>query len=247
MASHAKRPTPTTENRDHRRRQRRDRRVPPLTRDRVTGAALATAERGELDTLTMRSLAEELGVSAMALYGHVANKDEILDAILDRMLERDALPPPPAAAEWRIWTIEAAEGLRGVLTRYPALLDRYCRRPVGVPAALRRMELSLEVLRQAGFGGEACLAAYTTIHTYTLGFTALEIARKIARHQTTARNPVAVTEASPHYWPALFAGLPEDEFPNLTRLTPDLTDFTSDAHFREGLLTVLEGLDRFRT
>jgi AcrR family transcriptional regulator len=221
-------------------------RTGPLTRDEVTAVALAVAERGELDMLTMRSLAEELGVTAMALYSHVANKDDILDEIIDQMLEREAMPLPGDHRNWKAWTIEAAERLRGVLTRYPALLDRYCRRPVGVPAALRRMEASLEVLRRAGFDDEACIAAYTTIHTYTLGFTSLEIAREIARRQTPTRNRVAMTEASPHYWPAVFAGLPGVEFPNLTRLAPDLAEFTNDDHFREGLRTVLEGLDHSR-
>jgi AcrR family transcriptional regulator len=226
---------------------RRSRRTRRLSRDEVTTAALAVAERGELDALTMRSLAEELGVTAMELYSHVANKDDILDEIIDQVLEREAMPLPRYPREWKTWTLEAAERLRAVLTRYPALLDRYCRRPVGVPAALRRMEASLEVLRRAGFDDDACLAAYTTIQTYTLGFTALEIAREVSRRQATARNRVAVTEASPHYWPAVFAGLPEAEFPNLTRLTPDLAEFTSDTHFRDGLRMVLEGLDRART
>ncbi len=217
-----------------------------LTRDDITTAALEVADRGELDLLTMRGLAEELGVTAMALYTHVENKDDILDQIIDRVLARQALERPDETEDWKAWTIAAAERLRSVLTRYPALLDRYCRRPVGVPAALSRMEAALAVLRGAGFDEQGSIAAYTTIHTYTLGFAALEIARETFGRQG-ARVDGALTESSPHYWPAFFAGLPEDQFPNLSRSRPDLMEFTTDNRFRGGLLTVLHGLDAERS
>ena len=66
-------------------------RGPQLTRADITTAALEAADRGELDLLTMRGLAQELGVTAMALYSHVENKDDILDQIIDRVLQREAL------------------------------------------------------------------------------------------------------------------------------------------------------------
>ncbi len=218
-----------------------------LTREDITTAALEAADRGELDLLTMRGLAQELGVTAMALYTHVESKDDILDQIIDRVLEREALDLPDETEDWKAWTVAAAERHRSVLTRYPALLDRYCRRPVGVPAALARMEAALEVLRTAGFDEAAAIAAYATIHTYTLGFAALEIARETFRRQHAARGDGALTEASPHYWPAFFAGLPADEYPNLSRVKPDLTEFTTDDQFRRGLLAVLHGLDAERS
>ena len=227
------------------RRARKGREV-PLTRDEITATALRATERGELDALTMRSLADELGVTAMALYSHVANKDEILDEIIDGVLSQEAMPPPVDAADWKAWTVTAAERLQGVLVRYPALLDRYCRRPVGVPAALRRMEASFEVLRRAGFDADECVAAYATVHTYTLGFAALEIARQVSGRGEAPRGVGTLSEASPHYWPAYFASLDRSEFPNLARLTPDLTTFTTERQFHDGLLAVLAGIDARR-
>ena len=219
----------------------------PLTREEITAAALRAADDGELEALTMRRLAEELGVTAMALYTHVANKDEILDEIIDRVLAREALPLPRRAVDWKKWTIESAERLRGVLTSYPALLDRYCRRPVGVSAALRRMEAALEVLRRAGFDDDSRVAAYATIHTYTLGFAALEIARQASGRQSVRGVAGPLTDSSPHYWPAYFANLPATEFPNLSGLRPDLGEFTTDSQFHRGLLSVLDGLEAERT
>ncbi len=228
-------------------RRARTGRDAPLTRDEITATALRAAERGELDAMTMRSLADELGVTAMALYSHVASKDEILDEIIDAVLAHEAMPPPVDGADWKAWTLTAAERLQGVLVRYPALLDRYCRRPVGVPAALRRMEASLEVLRGAGFDADECVAAYATVHTYTLGFAALEIARQVSSRVDTRTSVGTLTEASPHYWPAFFASLDGSEFPNLTRLTPDLTTFTTERQFHDGLLAVLAGIDARRS
>jgi AcrR family transcriptional regulator len=217
-----------------------------MTREAITAAALAVAERGNLDAMTMRGLAEELGVTAMALYAHVASKDEILDELIDRFLETQAAPLPVGALDWKAWIIDAAEGLQRVLIRYPALLDRYCRRPVGVPAALRRMEHSLEVLRRAGFDDDASVATYATVHTYTLGFAALEIARRRSAQPTGTTSTLALTEASPQYWPALFAGLAPSEFPNLVRLTPDLAMFTTERQFHRGLRAILDGVDTER-
>jgi AcrR family transcriptional regulator len=221
-------------------------RRPTLTRQAITDAALAAAGRGELETLTMRGLAQELGVTAMALYTHVTNKDDILDAVLDAVLARDAEPPPVDVPDWREWTLVAASRLQAVLVAFPPLLDRYRRRPVGVPAALRRMEAALEVYRRAGFGDDECVAAYAIVHTYTIGFAALEIGRQVDDDGYADRTSGVLTDASPHFWPAFLAGLDPDAFPNLVRLTPDLAGFTDEEQFARGLLAIIAGLEARR-
>jgi len=71
---------------------------PPLSRDRVLRAAIALADDGGLEVLTMRKLGQELGIEAMSLYNHVADKDDILDGILDLVLSEVDLSP--AATDW---------------------------------------------------------------------------------------------------------------------------------------------------
>jgi AcrR family transcriptional regulator len=230
---------PTTTRAARRPVANRSRRT-PLRRDEIVDVAIGFAQRGELDAMTMRRVASDLGVTAMALYAHVVDKDELLDEIIDYVLAHDAAPLP-GTTEWRTWFRDAASRLRSVLIEHPALLDRYCRHPVGVSAALRRMEVALEVLHRAGFDDTESAGAYATVHTYTLGFAALEIARRGASHTESRRHNV-IAESSPHFWPAYFAGLPADEFPNLRRLTPDLGSFTDDAQFERGLDCVLDGL-----
>ena len=211
-----------------------------LTRDEIIAAAVEIADRGDLRRLTMRHLADALQVRAMSLYARVADKDEILDGIIEHRLRASGLPEP--GGHWFAWMCEVAERLRRMLVQEPALLDRYCRRPVGVPAALERMEASLAVLRNVGFTGPDAVEIFASVHTYTIGFAALESARHgsagVPRGEETAPSP----EGGTGYWPASFAALDPGRFPNLVELRPDLAAFTGAAQFRVGLETLLGGL-----
>jgi AcrR family transcriptional regulator len=75
-----------------------ERRV-PLSRERVLRAAVAMADESGIDSLTMRRLGQELGVEAMSLYNHVANKDAILDGVVDLVLSD--IEVPPTGTHWR--------------------------------------------------------------------------------------------------------------------------------------------------
>jgi AcrR family transcriptional regulator len=216
-----------------------------LRRDDVVAAAIRATERGELATLTMRGLADRLGVSAMALYAHVDDKDDLLDEVLDYVLRRDAAPLPMAAGGWQDWMVEFAERLHRVLRDHPVLLDRYCRSPVGVPGALARMEAALAVLADAGFDDRACVDLYAAVQMFTLGFTTLEVARRATMADAVVvRSTTVLDPSSPRYWPALFGSLAPDEFPVLSRLRPDLAEFTSPERFRRGLRCLLGEVDR---
>jgi AcrR family transcriptional regulator len=217
----------------------------PLRRDDVVAAAIRATERGELASLTMRGLADRLGVSPMALYAHVDDKDDLLDEVLDYVLRRDAAPVPVVGDRWQDWMVEFAERLHQVLSEHPVLLDRYCRSPVGVPGALARMEAALAVLADAGFDDRACVDLYAAVQMFTLGFTTLEVARRATIADAAAvRSTTLLDPSSPRYWPALFGSLAPDEFPVLSRLRPDLAEFTSPERFRRGLRCLLGEVDR---
>jgi AcrR family transcriptional regulator len=209
-----------------------------LRRSEIVAVAIDAADRGELDALTMRGIADELGVTAMSLYAHVHDKDDLLDEVIDHLLARAELPNHDL--DWRAWMMEAAQRLHALFLAQPALLDRYRRRPVGVRAALRRMEAALDVLERGGFSDSAAVEAFAAVHTYTIGFVSLATARDISRW----RQHLGATfdEASTGYWPAYFASLDPAEFPVLTRLRPDLADFTGLEWFRKGLDAILDGL-----
>jgi AcrR family transcriptional regulator len=216
-----------------------------LRRDDVVAVAIAATERGELASLTMRALADRLGVTPMALYAHVDDKDDLLDEVLDYVLRRDAAPLPVVAGDrWQDWMVEFAERLHRVLSEHPVLLDRYCRSPVGVRGALVRMEAALAVLADAGFDDRACVDLYAAVQMFTLGFTTLEVARRATLADAAAVRSTAVLDpSSPRYWPAMFGSLAPDEFPVLSRLRPDLAEFTSPERFRRGLRCLLGEVD----
>lgn len=129
--------------------------------------------------MTIRSLAAGLGVSPMALYRYIRGKDDLLGEVVDRLLAgswRPALPPDGS----RAWLTEAAVKFRHFLVSQPAALHVYLQHPVASPAALERMAAVIDVLHRAGLDDQAAGRAYGALHTYTIGFAALEASRSRA-------------------------------------------------------------------
>lgn len=147
-----------------------------LSRSQVVDAALAIIKAGGFEGMTIRSLAAELGVAPMSLYRHVRDKDDLLDEVVDRLLA-GSWQPRASASAWRPWITETADRLRALLVSQPAALRAFLRHPVVSPAAIERMEAFLSVLAEAGLDEDEAWQAFATIHTYTVGFAALEASR----------------------------------------------------------------------
>jgi AcrR family transcriptional regulator len=176
--------------------RKRNGRPHPLGREEIVATAIAAAERGELQQVTMRGLAEQLGVTPMALYAHVEHKDDLLDEVLEHVLRRDASPRPFTPDDgWRSWMADFAEQLHTALAGHPALFDRYCRRPAGAPAARERMDAAISVLSSAGFDDAACVDVYAAVVTLVLGFTALDPARRAGEDPTGLASPARFRHA----------------------------------------------------
>lgn len=126
--------------------------------------------------VTIRSLAAHLDVAPMSLYRHVRDKDDLLGAVVERMLAAE-WEPAADTSDHRGWLAEAAERLRRLLVEHPAALHVYLSAPVVSPTALHRMDAMLAVLGRAGLGATASRQAYAALHTYTVGFAAVEAAR----------------------------------------------------------------------
>jgi AcrR family transcriptional regulator len=142
-------------------------------------AALGILERDGYERITIRAIAAELGVAPMSLYRHVRDKNDLLDEIVDRMLA-DRWQPRASSVSWRRWMVEVSERFREFLVTQPAALHVYLQHPVVSPTALERMDAILAALRAVGAGEREADRAYAAIHTYTIGFAALEAARSTA-------------------------------------------------------------------
>jgi AcrR family transcriptional regulator len=147
-----------------------------LSRQRIVQAATVVLERDGYERITIRAIAAELGVAPMSLYRHVRDKNDLLDEIVDRMLA-DQWRPRASGVSWRRWLVEVSERFRDFLVTQPAALHVYLQHPVVSPSALQRMDAVLGALRAAGASEREAERAYAAIHTYTIGFAALEAAR----------------------------------------------------------------------
>jgi TetR/AcrR family transcriptional regulator, tetracycline repressor protein len=112
----------------------------------------------------------------MSLYRHIRSKDDLLDEVAEVLLKQ-AWRSPSKTRSWQSWIIAAANDLRRLLVAEPIVLYVYLHRPVVSPTAIERMETMTERLRRSGLSPSKARDAYAAIHTYTVGFAALEASR----------------------------------------------------------------------
>jgi AcrR family transcriptional regulator len=206
----------------------------PLSRERVLRGAVAVADAGGLAGLTIRSLAQELGVKPMSVYHHVANKDEILDGIVDIVFSEIELPS--TAGSWRTEITKRAFSARAALRRHPWAIGLLESRTSPGPATLRHHDTNIGVLRAAGFSVEATAHAYALIDSYVYGFALQEAGLPFEGPDNVAEIAAPIME--------LFSS---GEYPHMVELATEFVlqpgyDFGNEFDFGLGL--ILDGLER---
>jgi len=144
-----------------------------LHRDDVVAAAVALADDGGLGAVSMRSVAGRLGVEAMSLYHHVANKSDILDGMIDMVFAEIELPDDDA--EWTTAMADRARSVRAALTRHRWAIGLMESRVAPGPATLRHHDAVIGCCRRAGFTVEMTAHAFSLIDSYIYGFILQEI------------------------------------------------------------------------
>ena len=210
-----------------------DRRV-PLSRERLLRGAMAVADAAGIGALTIRSLAQELGVKPMSLYHHVANKEEILDGIIEVVFGEIELPS--ADAEWRSAMRNRAISARSVLGRHPWATPLMESRTNPGPATLRHHDSVIGTLRRAGFSVQMAAHAYSLLDSYLYGFALQE-----------ASLPFDSPEQVGDVAEAILAQFPSEDYPYLAELTTEHVlqpgyDYGNEFEF--GLDLILDGLER---
>jgi AcrR family transcriptional regulator len=199
----------------------------------VFRGAIAVADAGGLGSLTMRSLAEELGVKPMSLYHHVANKEEILDGIIDVVFSEIELPADDP--DWRSAMRRRAMSARSVLGRHPWATPLMESRMNPGPATLRHHDTVIGVLRRAGFSVGMAAHAYSLLDAYLYGFALQE-----------AGLPFD-SETAPDVAEAILAQFPSDAYPYLAEFTFEHVlqpGYDNGDEFEFGLELILDGLAR---
>jgi len=141
----------------------------PLTRERVLLAAVALADREGIESLSMRRVGHELGVEAMSLYNHIANKEDLLDGMLDVVLE-EIDPLIEDESDWRRVFHGRAMSARRALKRHPWASEVITSRVNPTPTMLAYMDSMIGVVRRAGFSLDLTHHAMHTLGSRSMGF-----------------------------------------------------------------------------
>ena len=175
-----------------------------ISRAQVLDATLAIAEERGLGAVSMRSAARRLGVSPMALYRYVRDKQDLLDGLVERLLAE--LPIPASDLPWDERLHAMALSLRHTAARHPDAFLMLLQRPVMTEAARLVRDAVYEPLREAGVSEELIPRVERLLSTYTIGFAASEAAGRFAMHDRSVLD--ADFEWGWTRLLAAFAGLP---------------------------------------
>ncbi len=209
----------------------------PLTRERVLAAALELADVGGLEALSMRKLGQALGVEAMALYYHFANKERVLDGIVDLVYSEIELPV--TGIGWKAAMRRRAISVRDVLLRHRWAIDLMESRTNPGPATLRHHDAVIGSLRAGGFDMAATATAYSLLDSYIYGFAL-----------TKLNLPFADTSDIVELSEAMLAPFEPGAYQNLADFITEHAmqpgyDFGDE--FERGLDIILDGIERGRT
>lgn len=211
----------------------------PLSKERVLLAALALADESGIESISMRKLAQMLGVKAMSLYNHVANKDEILDGIADMITSEIEIPD--IKTDWKVAMRQKAISVREVLLRHPWVLSTY--RVNYGSTRMRYYDSVIGILREAGFSIKMAYQAFMAMDSYVYGFALHEV---ISPFKVEERPDIAATMQ-----PRITA----EDYPYIaesmgyllgSNSQEDSTSRSFESEFEFGLNLLLDGLERFK-
>jgi AcrR family transcriptional regulator len=206
----------------------------PLSRDRVLHAAVALADESGLEALSMRKLGEAVGVEAMSLYTHVANKVDLLDGMTDLVFGEIDLPSEED--DWKTSMRQRALSVRQALSRHRWAIGVMESRTSPGPATLQHHDAVIGCLRKAGFSVALTAHAYAALDSYIYGFALQERSLPFDTPGETAELAQA-----------LLTQVPTDKYPHLAELTAEHVlrpgyDYSDEFEF--GLDLILDGLER---
>lgn len=210
----------------------RPRRRTPLTRAAVIAGAIELADQNGIDPLTIRKLADHLGVKPMAIYHHVANKNEILDGMVDAVF--DEIELPPIDLDWQEAMRVRSRSARLALKRHPWATAMMESRTNPGPATLGHHDAVIACLQRGGLSVEMVAHSYALIDAFIYGF-ALE----------EASLPFDTPEEAAAIAGAMVDHFPSGEYPHLAAFTFDHVlqpGYDFSAEFEFGLALILDGL-----
>ena len=205
----------------------------PLTKAGILNASLKLADEQGLEQLSMRKVAQSLGVEAMSLYNHIKNKDDLLDGILELVVSEFELPPIDQLS-WKKSLRQAAISAHQVLLKHPWAAHQMISRVSVNPARLAWSNATIGCLHEAGFSYEITDHAWNAIDNHIYGFTLQSVNMPI--------DPEEFSDAAKHYLPMIS----EEQFPYLCAMANKVAEGKHSGinEFEFGLNLILDGLER---
>jgi AcrR family transcriptional regulator len=213
---------------------RGSRRRIPLTRERVLQAAIRRADEGGIESLSMRKLGQELGVEAMALYHHFANKEDLIDSMIDLVFGEIGLLP--SGSDWRTAMRQRAIAVRDALVRHRWAIGLMESRRRPGPANLRHHDAVIGSLRAGGFDIVMAAHAYSLLDSYIYGFAL-----------TKMNLPFETSDEVAEVAQSMLEPFPAHEYPNMVEILTDHVmkpGYDYGEEFEYGLNLILDGLER---
>ncbi|MEZ5079466.1 MAG: TetR/AcrR family transcriptional regulator [Thermoleophilia bacterium] len=207
-----------------------------LSRDRVIAGAVDLADRIGVDALTIRRLADHLGVKPMSIYHHVASKEEIIDGMVDVVFAEIDLPS--ADADWRTAIRSRCVSARAALVRHPWAPPLMDSRTNPGPASLRQHDAVIGCLLGGGLSFALAAHAYAILDSFVYGFTLQQASMPATGGEDLASLATDIVEA-----------LPRDEYPNFAAFVANVAlqpGYEFAASFEFGLELILDGLEAAR-
>ncbi len=203
----------------------------PLTGERIIQAALRIMDEDGLEAVTMRRVGRELGVEAMSLYNHVADKEDILSGVIEAVMAEFEFPEE--SEDWNETARDTARAWRKLLLAHPNVITLMSeqRKPMTSVQALRPMEHAMGILRRAGLSDEETVRAFRAFGGYIQGFVLAEVANMFGGQEVDVL-PEDIARA-----------LPLDQLPHLAAHLPYLFHCDFDAEFEYGLDLMIRGLE----
>jgi len=192
-----------------------------ISRAMVIDAALRIVDRDGLDGVSMRRLAAAIGATPMALYRHVPNKAALLDALVAAVLAQLEFPTGDLPLAERLRA--TVRSLRRLLTAHPWLVTLILRGPVLGEGVYRASEAGLRELRETGLPPDTVAAVFRLLHSYTIGYVGMELARRSVD-------------------PARYAAFEVRRYPTRAAVGPHLGPF-GEEQFEAGLDVIVRGLE----
>jgi AcrR family transcriptional regulator len=216
-------------------RQKKAARRTPLSPEKVLRAALRMADEGGIEALSMRNLARALKVEAMSLYNHVANKETLLDGLVE--LVASELELPSIGSDWRAAMRKRARSAHAVLMRHPWATMLFVSRVNIGPNMLRYVDATIGCLRAADFSYPMADHAWTALDAFTYGFTLQKLNFPL--------DPSDYASAATQFLPLI----PVEQFPYLHGMSQEIIAGRHDGlhQLDLGLELILDGLERMRT